>query len=315
MTNAMRLIPHLAAVVVLMALALCLPLPLYLVSLALFGLPHIVWELGFLRSRYAERWPAHWWLTLWAVLFLQAAVRGSAWLGMYSAESSRIVDLLALFLLGLILVFAPMRAGWLVRVAGLALAAVVMWLLQRGDVVAALLFLAIGHNFTPLVMAWDMARNYRPAYGLACAITGLLLLPVLVAASGWEGGKMPATFASHAWALDGQLPATPGAAQRQALLSAFVLAQCLHYYCVIVLLPQAEAQRTGMTTIPLPVRRIVLLALLALLAYYLYDFNGARQLYAVAAGAHAWLEWPVLLMALLGISGKPEALRTRDYGH
>ena len=310
MTNAMRLSRHMVAVAILLALALYMPLPLYLVSLALFGLPHIVWELGFLRSRYAARWPARWWLALWAVLLLQALVRGAAWLGMYPAESSRIVDLLALLLLALIIVFAPMRAGWRVRAAGLVLGTTVLWLLQQGDVVVALLLLAIAHNFTPLAMAWDMARDYRSAYALAWAITALLLLPVLVAASGWQGGILPPMFASHAWALEGQLPVIAGIAQHQALLSALVLAQCLHYYCVIVLLPRAEAQRTGTAVISLPVRRVLLLALLSLLVYYMHDFSGARQLYGVAAGVHAWLEWPVLLMALLGMSGKPEAVPT-----
>ena len=33
---------------------------------------------------------------------------------------------------------------------------------------------------------------------------------------------------------------------------------------------------------------------------FVVDHAEARRLYAVAAGLHAWLEWPVLAMALLG---------------
>lgn len=291
-------------VTTLLMLALWVPLPLYLFSLALFGLPHIVWEMGFLRSRYAARWPTQWWIALWAVLLVQALARGAVWLGKYPADSSRVVDMLALFLLGLIVLFAPMRAGWLVRNAGMVLAGAIMWLLQRGELVVALLLLAVSHNFTPLAMAWDLAREHRPARRLAWSITGLLMLPLLVALSGWEGSMSPAVFASHAWTLDGQIPAGIVGASRGALLSALVLAQCLHYYCVIILLPQAEAQRTGEPVIPLQFRSAFILAAIVLLAYFLHDFSKARQFYAVAAGVHAWLEWPVLLMALLSTSSR-----------
>ncbi len=296
-----QFLPHAGPVCILLALALWLPLPLYLVSLALFGLPHIVMELGFLRSRYAARWPTRWWVALWTVLLLQALARGAAWLGKYPAELTRIVDVLALLILALVVFFAPMRVGWMARLAGLALAGGVLWLLERGDLVSALLLLAIAHNFTPLAMAWDMARDYPSARALAWGITGMLTLPLLVAFSGWDGGMMPAALAGQAWTLDGQLPSDIGKTQRQAFVSAIVLAQCLHYYCVIVLLPRAEVRRVGAAVVsPLTVYVLVGTALM-LFAYYLHDFSGARQLYGVAAGMHAGLEWPVLLMAFLGM--------------
>jgi hypothetical protein len=306
-TTRLQLLPHAVTVTLLLALALWLPLPLYLVSLALFGLPHIIWELGFLRSRYAARWPTQWWIALWVVLLLQALARGAVWLGTYPAESSRIVDILALFLLGLIVLFAPMRVGWLVRIAGMALAGAIMWLLEQGDLAGALLVLAISHNFTPLAMAWDMARDHRPARRLAWTITGLLMLPLLVAASGWEGGMLPAAFASHAWTLDGQIPTSVGGSHRQAVMSAVVLAQCIHYYCVIILLPRAEARRIDAAVIPVRIYPVFFLAALLLLAYFLHDYASARQFYSVAAGVHAWLEWPVLLMALLSAGSRTSA--------
>mgnify|MGYP006274696433 CR=1 FL=1 len=97
-------------------------------------------------------------------------------------------------------------------------------------------------------------------------------------------------------ALAAQLPfgATP------ALLSAVALAQVLHYYCVIRLLPAAEARRSGRAMLSPGACAAALAATAALAAYFWADPAAARGLYAVAAGAHAWLEWPVLLMAWLG---------------
>ncbi|MES3025972.1 MAG: hypothetical protein V4857_30695 [Pseudomonadota bacterium] len=298
-TNTRQLSTHAGLIAILLVLALWMPLPLYLVSLALFGLPHIVLELSFLRSRYAARWPTRWWIALGIVLLLQALGRAAAWHGEFSVESSRIVDVLALFLLALLILLAPMRVGWPARVTGLLGAGAVMWLLERGDLVEALLLLAIAHNFTPLALAWDMAREHRPARGMAWMITGMLMLPPLVALSAWGGGIVPAAFAGQSWSLAGQLPSNIDGARGEAVLSAIVLAQCLHYYCVIVLLPRAEARRVGKAITPAPLLFALLVAVLLHLAYYLHDFSSARQLYAVAAGFHAWLEWPVLLMALL----------------
>ena len=139
----------------LVVLALWLPVPLYLASLALFGLPHVVWELGFLRSRYAARWPLRRWLGLSAILLVQAAARGATWSGHFPAASSQIIDLLTLLLLALIVVLAPKGAGWRVRIVGLLLAGAMLYLLEQGEILTVLLLLAVAHNFTPLGLAWD----------------------------------------------------------------------------------------------------------------------------------------------------------------
>src|SRR3569623_1966040 len=92
---------HAAFLSGLLILAVWLPQPLYLLSLAVFGLPHVIWEMGFLRSRYAACWSKRWWYALGAVLLAQAGVRGAVWLGSYPAGLSQIIDLFALMLLAL----------------------------------------------------------------------------------------------------------------------------------------------------------------------------------------------------------------------
>lgn len=298
-----RNLPHGIFLVLLLLAALWLPLPLYLVALALFGLPHVIWEMAFMRSRYAERWPLGWWLALWAVLLMQAGIRGAVWLGSYPAASSLIADMLALLLLALVVALSPKGAGWRVRAAGLFLAGIVWWLLEQGDILTALLFLAMAHNLTPLALAWDMARDHSPARQLAWAISGLFVLPLLVLASGWAGAVIPSVAEGYAPLLDGQVPREWGGPYRQALLSAIVLAQCLHYYCVIHLLPKAEVQRTAKPVMSSVMRICALVTVVLMLGYYINDYSDARKLYAVAAGIHAWLEWPVLLMAFLSMAG------------
>lgn len=288
-------------------LALWLPLPLYLVSLALFGLPHVVWEMGFLRSRYGARWPWRWWLPLWGILLLQAAARIGVWLGAYPASSSQIVDLASLMLLALWLALAPLKVPWPLRLAGLVLAAVMLWLLQNDAIVTALLILALAHNLTPMLMVWDLAREDATQKRLAYFISALFVLPVLMVASAWSGAITPAFLSSQQALLSSQLPASWGQSSlQQALLSAMVLAQCLHYYCVIYCLPQAETQRRGQPVLPRRVMWITVGIVAAMLLYYAHDYSAARKLYAVAAGAHAWLEWPVLLLALLGFKPAPQ---------
>ncbi|MFT5687095.1 MAG: hypothetical protein ACI8RZ_008052, partial [Myxococcota bacterium] len=88
--------------------------------------------------------------------------------------------------------------------------------------------------------------------------------------------------------------------------SAFVFAQCMHYATVIKVLPQiapggrgADAV-VGLSRIP---RRgwvvgVVVLSAAGFIGYTM-DFREARNWYAIIAAVHAWVEVPVLLLALV----------------
>jgi hypothetical protein len=255
--------------------------------------------MGFIRSRYALRWPLSWWLVLWVILLLQAISRTAFWLGHYSASSSQIIDLLTLLLLGLAVSLAPKGAGWLIRMTGLLMAGGILWLLEQGEVLTVLLLLALAHNFTPIALVWDLARKNPQFRVQAWVISGMFILPVLIACSGWTGAVYQTQLAGFATLLDGQLPNNWGGPNRQSMLSAIVLAQCLHYYCVIYLLPHAETHRVGKPVMTRTWQVTAIATTTLILGYFLVDYSAARKLYAIAAGMHAWLEWPVLLMAFL----------------
>ncbi len=287
-------------------LALMAPVPLHLVALALFGLPHVVWEMAFVRSRYGARWPRRWWHALWAVLALQAMVRGGDALDIVPSQWVQAADIATLALIGALVACAPRGTGAAARLVGAAGAIALVWLLAAGELIVALLWLSLLHNFTPLLLAWDLAREDASQRPVAWGVTALLVLPLGVVAAAlavpafadWVAAAQGG--ASDAAPLAAQLPFGAAPQLLPALLTALALAQCAHYLCVIHLLPQAEARRSGRSPLPGRGRAAALLATAALAVYFLIDPPSARELYAVAAGAHAWLEWPVLLMAWLG---------------
>lgn len=287
-------------------LALMAPVPLYIVALALFGLPHVVWEMAFVKSRYGARWPLRWWHALWAVLALQALMRVAAAVGWVSPLWVAASDIATLALIGAIVVCAPRGTGIAARLVGAAGSLALAGLLAAGEPVVALLWLSLLHNFTPLLLAWDLAREDATQRAVAWGVTALMALPVLVVVGAIGSPGLAAWMATAQGGASGtaplasQLPFGATPALLPALLTALVLAQCAHYLSVIHLLPQAEARRSGRPPLPQRARSLALLASAVMAAFFLVDHAAAREWYAVAAGAHAWLEWPVLLMAWLG---------------
>ena len=284
--------------------AIFAPLPLYLLALTLFGLPHVLWELRWIRQTYqAAIAPLVWWLW-WGVLGIQALSRCSAWLGIIPADITAWVDLLTLALLFMVAAVTAacsrtFRAGVFASLA-VGFAAALLWAINTGEVVVVLVVLAIAHNFTPLLLVTTGQRFH--ALAAKPVLWGLFSLPVLVVLTLLVVGKsvpdttgwwMPseATWVQQHWA-----------SAFTALLSGLVLAQCLHYYSVLRLLP---------TTLVLPTASGWLVGAIGvsvgLSAYFMVDFKAARQLYAVAAGIHAWLEFPLILLLLHGL--KPETAR------
>lgn len=289
--------------------AVMAPVPLYLVALALFGLPHVLWEMAFVRSRYGARWPRRWWHALWAVLLLQALMRSGDALDRVPSHWIYASDIATLALIAALVACAPRGTRPAARLVGAIAALGLVWLLAAGEVIPALLWLALLHNFTPLLLAWDLARDDATQRPLAWGVTALLAAPVLMVAAAllWPAfaaaiwtAQSGSSLAASSSPLAAQLPVGATPELLPALLTALVIAQCAHYLSVIHLLPQAESRRRGRPVLPPVARRVALVASALLAGYFLVDYPDARGIYAIAAGAHAWLEWPVLLMAWLG---------------
>jgi hypothetical protein len=295
--------------------ALLLPLPLYILALALFGLPHVLWELAWLRQRYAGHQPRSWWWAVGGVLLWQAGTRLAIWLDVLDPRAGPVIDLASLGLLGAAVLLGP-RSSRPTRLAGMLLAIAMGWALASDHLLIVLLSLAMLHNFSPLALAWDLARDQPDQRPTAWLISILFALPLLIAALPlpFELFDLQATLGDalnqglHGLALplpnpgllDGQL--TPGwgddSGRRHTLLSALVLAQCLHYLSVIHLLPATGRLRRDAPLLNPRLRQLALLLSAALVIGFMIDYRSTRGLYAVASGLHAWLEWPILLLAI-----------------
>ncbi|MBM3554177.1 MAG: hypothetical protein FJX47_01310 [Alphaproteobacteria bacterium] len=272
-------------------LATLAPLPLYLVALAVFGLPHVIWELAWIRRVSAGRLPRLWWRALFAFLAIQALGRLALLLDWIGADLAIAVDLVTLaFAVGLV-VGLPRLVRWaraVALMAALGLGAIGLWGSLETSM-AALVALALAHNFTPVglqAMAPPTATESHLALPAMFVLPFALLLlpevPSLGAWPSWPPGELAWLGEHLPWDLPG-------------LFSALVLAQVLHYLAVIRILPRRIGSAWSSASWLTPA--LIVSAVLAL--GFLASFPDARRVYAVAAGFHAWLEWPILL-ALLG---------------
>jgi hypothetical protein len=277
--------------------ALWQPIILYLIALSVFGLPHVLWEMAWVRRVWGASLPRMTCLYLLAALLLQACARFALWFDRIDAPTAAACDTatLALALLATLTLrhhVAPQRRRLFIVIALLIPAALIA-VADTPHVLMLLFTLAIAHNFTPIALVPRDARIGRwPARTVMIAV---FTAPLLLFAALWAlalpfslpGSLRPAEF-GWAQSISPRLAA--------ALLPALVWAQCLHYLAVIYLMPRSIGQAWK----GLPLRPVALAASGLLLVYFTADFKAARGLYAVAAGVHAWLEWPLILLALSG---------------
>lgn len=288
------------------------PVAVYTVTLAAFGLPHVLAELRFVDLRFSGRLarlgPALVLLLLGALL-----ARIAGWAGLLGPSVAAAAELLC----GAGLVVACLgllrRRRAAVAVLGLALAV--------GAVLApatTLLLFAVAHNWTPLALVLDVTPPAERARRLAFWAIPFVLAPVLIVsglpadladrlgvwmpdfsplgAGGIEshlGVYVPAVLADGARAVD--------------LFAAAVFAQTMHYGAVIHVLPRLlPAGARGRVAWPRPGVFAAGLAAcgLVLLVLFRLDFPDARRLYGLAALIHAWLEIPVMMLMLGAVSAE-----------
>jgi hypothetical protein len=283
------------------------PLPLYLVALSCFALPHVIWEAVWIRRAAAGWLPRWWWGLLAAVLAIQAGGRLAVLTNRIDGEVARGVDLVTLALAVALVLAVPglrdARRGWL---AGL-LAMVAAVLLAAAGVagspdpaMAALVALSVAHNFVPIGLERLAADDDEP-WG---CLRLLLLLPLVLLVAPTLPEPAFAAGLPIWWA-----PPEPGWLRDRLpagglnLFPALVLAQCLHYVAILRVLPRRLEPGWGRGGRWFGWRVPALTAAGAMTLGFAVAFPDARRLYGVAAGVHAWIEWPILLCLLAGVSG------------
>jgi hypothetical protein len=193
------------------------------------------------------------------------------------------------------------------RLGAVLLAGGIGLLLQHGEILLALTLFALLHNFTPLAFVLDLARDDPHARPHARWMALVFCLPLLAGFIAWQ---WPPAWMLHSSFMEERFLAQISgdwldARARIAVLAAAALAQCLHYLAVIRWLPvlassPAQPLLSGRAT------AFIALAGVALSLLFVLDYGHARWLYGAAAGVHAWLEWPLLVLILAGWRGAQE---------
>ncbi|MCG3172525.1 MAG: hypothetical protein GMKNLPBB_00678 [Myxococcota bacterium] len=229
------------------------PLASYMISLAVFGLPHVLGEFRYVDRRFSGRLPR--WM-IWpggAMLALVVLLRILRWQGIAPGAAAAWMELA--LVLGLAALALPLlwERGWSRRIPGLvclaALAAGLAW-----NPVFTLLGLAVLHNLTPLGFIAEGAPAGARRWWMSAGLTAFILVP-LVIATGWPlrafsrifpvalewspwdshlsahfGAYFPPPLHGHPWILH--------------LFSAVVFMQLMHYAAVIHLLPGFVSRET-----------------------------------------------------------------------
>lgn len=313
----MRATPLVAAVItgalLTAAAAVAAPLLVYSVSLAAFGLPHVLFEMRYVDARFHDRLGRRYWLGLLALLLTIAALRLLG-IGGWSEPLSR-ARLELLLVLGLIVMVLPvLRLGVPMLLGAITIGALGVGLTRAP--LATLVTLAFLHNLTPVGFLAELleGRPRRIALGL-CAIV-FVVIPSAIACGGpaWIAGRL----GIHAIDLspfplgglrDHLAVFVPETLRERAvavnLFSAAAYLQCAHYAAVIHVLPRLLRQqcRSGSPATALPWAPaprfglgVTLLGTLFLLGFAA-AFRDTRAIYGVFAAMHAWIEIPVLLIA------------------
>lgn len=288
------------------------PLSVYALSLGAFGLVHVLTEVRYVDERFRRRLARPLLTGLLAVLAVIVLWRLTLLVAAPGATRAAHLELGLVVALALIALVALRPAG-----PGPALlAAGVAALLTAGALrapLATLVVLAVLHNLTPVGFLAERLRGAaRRRAMIGCALAfGLvpigLASGLLRAALGSAGLVLPEGDLWRVGGLDEHLgvfvPAgLAGGPRAIDLFAAVVYLQVLHYAVVIHVLPRLGAGGPAPGAWPPPrvfARVLGLVGAVSLVAFAL-SFHDARRVYGVFAAFHAWLEVPILLLALGG---------------
>ena len=160
-------------------LAILAPLATYSVTLALFGLPHVLSELRYVDRRFGRRLERRFLLSIAILLPAIVAIRASVVFHLLDARLGVPAELGGVAVLALACARGPAgRKRLALAVAGAIGGATAL------APYATAVTLSILHNLTPLGFLWQIVPRARRSRVMAWAAGGFLGLPLLVA-TGW----------------------------------------------------------------------------------------------------------------------------------
>ncbi len=302
-----------AAVAIAAPLVVAAPLAAYTLTLATFGLPHVVSELRYVDRRFSLRMGRAQLVRVLALLGLIVSVRSLTVFHVFAPFAGVTVELSLVALLALSV--ASRQIGQRALALGVARAIGIATAFSPYETAVAF---SILHNFTPLAFLWQIAPQEKRLNTVLIAGAGFVGIPLCVASglprevfatAGLTGAPDPLLAGPLAAHLFVYVPrAMLHSAHAVDFFSASVIAQIAHYVSVVVLLPYlleaAEPEARGLVPWPRLFIFFGLLAAAGALSFFVFsaDFAGARSLYGIAASFHAWAEIPILILALTSLS-------------
>lgn len=286
--------------------AILLPLPTYALTLACFGLPHVLAELRYVDDRFGARLPSTLTRAIFALLVAVVLVRTLAFTRVLNGTPRVVAELLLVAALAWCVVPLARRGAWRAAALG-TLAGLAPLVLSATAPVETLVLLALLHNLTPVGFLAE--RLAGPTRRRALGLSALLFVGVPAAIVGLG---LASTFGmAHTVARVGAItehtrvfvPSFVPAAMVVDLFAAAVWLQVLHYIAVLGVLPylgRGDAPRSPREALwprRQRGRRILLASGIVSCALFMLTFAEARAFYGIAAAVHAWVEVPLLLAA------------------
>jgi hypothetical protein len=286
------------------------PIAASALMIAAFGLPHVLYEMRYVDQRFGARSSREALAVFGALIAVIAAARvasGAHWLsGTWFMP----------FELGLGAALA-LAAAWFMRTNRLlgAVAAGAFALGAAFRPIETFLVWAWLHNLTPMGFVAEITEGEERRRWLIALSVPFFVVPGLVAtgvfhdaAASLLAGDALLTASAFGAGDKPLLAFLPPGSTDLHLFSAAVVAQAMHYVAVIVVLPWLLQVKQGVGTqaplVPWPSPRLFAVAVAAAaaigFAFYAVSYSDARAVYGVAAAIHAWIELPVLLLALGG---------------
>ena len=277
-----------AATVLALAAAVRAPAGTAVLGLALFGILHNVLELRYVTGRFE---------TVLAGPFLRlliALITGIVLCRLLPVSTaSRCAEILLVY--GLLAVAAAVLAG-----------AASASLSFPGYHFVVLTHL---HNLVPLLFLWEWSRGLprgRAAF-LAVQYGWVVAVPALLLGGALDGWLAPATATTGRLAAAYTPPAWLDSSAGLRFLAVFAFLQTMHYVVWVWYLPRYAPDASAAFERRAPALRgrrawaLGLAAGAALAVLFVGDYAQGKALYAALASYHAYLEFPVLLVLVLGL--------------
>ncbi len=282
-------------------LSIFFPFSTYAVSLAIFGVPHVILEIRYLDSRFHNHFGKFFEFFLIQGLLIIAIVRSFCLSGFLTVQFTCKIELCLVLSLVLTATYFLFKQSFKLSLIGLSLSLVITLGILLSPSTTLIIF-AILHNLTPIVFITKQFHHYQRKIALRLCFWIFLILPIIVFITRWSI-EHDISLKNFAFSLNAfvptQLQLLPLALP---LFSTVTFLQCMHYAIVIGLFSQWTVWKAP-TLIQWPQPKYFLMLLLTISTLFLISFSSSflltRSFYGIGAVIHAWAEIPLLLMTLI----------------